>query len=185
MNILQTPFDLLGMFDEACKTPSDINEHVHALHDLARDLGAGAHITEMGTRTGVSTIGLLTAQPKTLVCYDLTHMREVTDKLFKVRGRTDIRFIHASTLNVTIEETDMLFIDTLHTYDQLSRELSLHADKVRSILAFHDTVSFGQVGEDGKEPGLMLAIREFVDRGGWKVKFDRLNNNGLLALERC
>ena len=187
MNILQTPFELLALFDEARTTPSDINEHVEFLYNAVQALGPEAHVTEMGTRKGVSTVAILTAQPKRLVCYDLCHYSEVANKLWPLRGRTDLEFITGNTLKVDIEETDLLFIDTLHTYNQLSMELSRHAGKVRSYLLFHDTVSFGAVGEDGTEPGLQLAISDFLsspEGGNWERVGEFLNNNGLLLLGR-
>ena len=48
-------------------TPSDINEHIEVLKNLADSV---KHVTEMGTRTGVSTRAFLAADV-TLRAYDL------------------------------------------------------------------------------------------------------------------
>ena len=48
-------------------TPSDINEHIEVLKNLADSV---EHVTEMGTRTGVSTRAFLAADV-TLRAYDL------------------------------------------------------------------------------------------------------------------
>jgi len=77
-----------------------------------------------------------------------------------------------------------LFIDTYHSYDQLKRELALHADKVRKFIVLHDTEAFGMVGEDGKKLGLIGAIKEFVDEGIWQIYVELMNNNGLTVLTR-
>lgn len=189
MNLLNVPQGLLALFDEALTTPSDINEHLETLFDLVRDLGPSAHVTEMGTRTGVSTVALLTAQPRTLICYDLAHQREVMDRLLKVKGRTDLTFVQGSTLKVDIEETDILFIDTYHTYAQLKAELSRHAKKVRSTFVFHDTVAFGVIGEDGSRPGLKAAVDEFIQEefvaSSARFQYQHyFHNNGLMVLRR-
>ena len=80
----------------------------------------------------------------------------------------------------------MLFIDTLHQYGQLKKELNLHGNKAKKYLAFHDTVSFGR--EDEKNPkgkGLLLAINEFLEKNKeLKIIEDLKNNNGLIVLER-
>lgn len=137
----------------------------------------------MGTRTGVSTRAFLYAQPEALLCYDIQHFPTVAEVLMPIKGRTDLRFIQADTTKIEIEETDLLFIDTLHTYAQLKKELELHGNKARKYLVFHDTETFGEVGEDGRAPGLNAAIYEFFDKNPQWVSIERhRNNNGLTIL---
>src|SRR5262245_43552698 len=71
-------------YETACLSPSDVHEHLPTLHELAKDCG---HITELGTRSGVSTLALLRAQPKKLVCYDLVRLPEV-DQLARSEEHT-------------------------------------------------------------------------------------------------
>jgi hypothetical protein len=167
-------------YRNARERPSDINEHLHLLALLATRCG---HVTEMGTRTGVSTRAFLDAQPTTLVCYDIQHFQTVEETLMPIRGRTDLKFIQADTLKIEIEETDLLFVDTLHTGAQLRQELALHGNKARKYLVFHDTETFGEVGEDGRAPGLNAAIYEFFDKNPrWSSIEKHRNNNGLTIL---
>ena len=77
-----------------------------------------------------------------------------------------------------------MFIDTLHTYDQLIEELRLHSEKVSKYIALHDTVTFAHVGEDPTKAGLWDAVSEFIFDGSFQVKYHYLNNNGLTVLER-
>lgn len=65
------------------------------------------------------------------------------------RRGTTFCFIQASTLDIEIDETDLLFIDTQHTYAQLIAELRKHHSKVRRWIALHDTMIFGEVGDLG------------------------------------
>src|SRR5205085_2957781 len=123
--------------------PSDIHEHCPTLLALAREC---RHVTEMGTRTGNSTTAFLFAQPDKLVCYDLQEYRQI-DRLRALAGRTEFVFHRADVLQISIEETDLLFIDTWHVYEQLKEEFRLHADKARKYIVLHDTSTFGEQGE--------------------------------------
>lgn len=104
------------------------------------------------------------------------------DSLMRMEGER-FRFHRADVLNVEIEPTDLLFIDTWHTYDQLSAELRLHAGKVRKWIVLHDTAKHAEVG-DGGQKGLRPAIEEFLALGTFRVAEVYENNNGLTVLER-
>lgn len=98
----------------------------------------------------------------------------------------DAKFERKSSLELTLERpVELLFIDSLHTYAQLSAELERHWQKVTGCIVLHDTETFGVRGEDGKEPGLWGAVEDFLKKHSeWRVK-DRLrNNNGLTILAR-
>lgn len=164
----------------ACATPSDINEHLPALYELAKGC---KHVTEMGTRTGVSTLALLAAQPERLVCLDVVRYPEV-DQLAAMAGRTQFVFRKEDVLQADIEETDLLFIDTLHGYDQLREELRRHAAKARKYIVLHDTTAFADRGEVEGQRGLWPAVEEFLAAGVFRLKQRYENNNGLTILER-
>ena len=164
-----------------CDSPCDINEHLPTLRDLASQVDT---VTEFGTRHGVSTVALLAGQPKKLTCYDIDPKWDDWNEILKLRGKTSLSFNVENTLKVTIEFTDLLFIDTLHTYDQLIEELKLHSYKVSRYIALHDTVTFAHVGEDPTKRGLWDAVSEFIFDQPFAVKYHYQNNNGLTVLER-
>jgi cephalosporin hydroxylase len=168
-------------------TPSDINEHMELLKSLADEVN---HVTEMGTRTGVSTRAFL-ASDVTLRAYDL-FLDDQVQQLFnlaKEEGK-DAEYIQANVLEIEIDETDLLFIDTWHCYDQLIAELKLHASKVKKYIAFHDTQTYGtrseefmgRVGSNGLLPAIIHYMIE--NPNDWRFKIHRTNNNGLSVLER-
>jgi hypothetical protein len=105
-----------------------------------------------------------------------------------VKKDTDFEFKIGNTLNIKIEPTDFLFIETLHIYNQLKVELSLHADKVKKYMSFHDTISFAYHGEsyEGKlEIGICPAIEEFINTNPhWKIHKRFTYNHGLTILKR-
>lgn len=170
------------MFNKLCKIPSDINEHLPTLAKLASECES---IVELGVRYCVSTFAFIEGNPKKLVCIDINHpsfyipqeggkhFAEV-ERLCKEKD-IDFQFIQASTLEIEIEPTDLLFIDTDHTYNQLSQELKLHGNKAKKYIVMHDTTSC---------PELNQAIDEFLkDNPRWKVKMVYENNSGLTVLK--
>jgi hypothetical protein len=178
-------------YNSLCLQRSDINEHLPTLFKYASSCD---HITEMGVRSGVSTVAFLYANPKILISIDIIKHNNINEleKQSKVEN-INFNFILGNTLNIVIEETDLLFIDTLHTYDQLSKELELHVDKVKKYIILHDTTSFEHKDEKLKnytasstgKSGLWLAVQEFLDKNNnWSIKERFKNNNGLTILEK-
>lgn len=174
-------------FMQLSQVPSDINEHLITLRYYADQC---VHVTELGVRKGVSTWAFLSSMAKRVVSVDVNHPDDNGGSLQEMRDASkeagiDFTFILADDLNIELEETDLLFMDTLHTYGHLKRELDLHSAKARKYIIFHDTVQYGAVGVDGGE-GIERAIAEFLNQGtSWIIKEVYTNNNGLLIIERC
>jgi hypothetical protein len=181
------------IYNQRCQHKSDINEHLPTLKKYAEEC---EHITEMGVRWIVSTFAFMMGKPTTLISYDYSDAPgiSVAYELAELEG-INFRFEKADTRNLTIEETDFLFIDTLHHYDQLKIELELHGNKARKYIGFHDTTTFETVGElytnNPTEPnteegkGLWKAIEEFLEiNPHWKLHERYTNNNGLTILKR-
>jgi len=57
-------------------------------------------------------------------------------------------FIEANSVEVNIEETDLLFIDTDHRYQHLMQELVMHSPNVKKYIIMHDTSGFYGHKED-------------------------------------
>lgn len=173
---------IYDIYMEKCNTPSDINEHLPVIYDYVKKCN---HVTEFGVRHVVSTWAMLAAKPNKIVSYDISHHPNISyaQELAK-KENINWQFIQGDTLAVDIEETDFLFIDTLHIYEQLKKELNIHAKKVKKYICFHDTTSFGEVNEYGGV-GLWKAIQEFLDENkNWKLLERRTNNNGFTIIER-
>lgn len=174
------PASLDQLYDADCRTHSDIAEHLATLHGLAKEC---SHVTELGTHIGHSTTAFLAARPAVLVCYDLVRQPAV-DVLARASQGTYFQFWQKDSLQASIDPTDLLFIDTLHDYDQLRAELLRHAGQVRRYIVLHDTATFGVEGETPGHRGLWPAVQEFCSLGVWRVKDQWHNNNGLTVLER-
>lgn len=178
---------LKAEYEFACKLESDIFMHLPVLNQYAQKC---KHVTEMGVRTGWSTRALL-IEDIVLRSYDL-ELDPLVQTLFDTAKsiNKDVEYIAADVLKIELDETDMLFIDTLHSHNQLKAELKLHAGKVRKYLAFHDTHTFGTKGQnelDGREDpyGLLTAILDFlINHPEWRIVHHSPFNNGFTVLER-
>lgn len=180
-------------YQKELRSKSDINEHLHDLYTLACNC---THVTEMGSRFGSSTKAFLNA-PVSLRAYDL-EIHNPLMNLFKIARKAgkDVEYNRGNTLELLIEPTDMIFIDTWHSQHQLREELKLHGNAARKYLAFHDTHTYGVRDEQtdwAANPnrkavagqGLLPAIIDFVIANPhWEFKMHKSNNNGLTVLER-
>lgn len=186
------------IYESQCNTPSDINEHLPTILKYAKEC---KHITEMGVRWVSSTWPLLLSNPKKMISYDIVRHPKIEEVIDLSKNyNIDYQFIQSDVLTIEIEETELLFIDTLHTYNQLVCELDIHSDKCSKYIILHDTTSFGEVDEmiyehasneikkiETKKQGLWNAVLDFLDteKGKfWEIKERFTNNNGLTILKR-
>ena len=175
---------LMAEYANACAVPSDINEHLPLLHNLANRC---SHVTEFGVRWGTSSRALLASKAAKVRMYDIQIDENVASLVSTCQhhGR-DVVYKIPDVLGLEIEPTELLFIDTLHTYGQLQSELERHAWRVSRYIAFHDTQTFGTVDEPGfPGPGLLPAILEFLAANPqWQVYYHTTRNHGFTVISR-
>lgn len=158
-------------YQELCSTPSDINEHLPKLREYAEICN---HVTELGVRGCVSLYAFLASNASKVVAVDILNVA--------VPHVEKLEFICENDIEIEIEETDFLFIDTLHNYVHCIQELELHQSKVKKYIGFHDTEIFGEHGDDSQK-GLNYAISEFIsNHSEWKEVYRTKRNNGLTIL---
>lgn len=163
-----------AMFDRRRRTRSDMNQFMEPLRDLALKVD---HVTEVGVRACVSCWAFATAKPAVFLQVDTQRLPGVDDlgALLErcsptgngARGGGDDddaagrgggatggmrwEFFRESSLTHAFEETDLLFLDTWHSYEQLHKELARTAHLVRRYIVMHDTESFE--GKDEVDAG--------------------------------
>lgn len=186
-------------YDKLCNIYSDINEHLPILKKYASECKT---VTEMGVRFACSTWAFLEGKPEKLTCYDINYeffrpSEELLNKMSELYN-VEFKFITGDSLKIDIENTDLLFIDTLHRYDQLIGELNKHNKNVNKYIILHDTVTFANIDEslydhasdvvkntNNYKEGLSLAVNDFLlDNKEWIVGEVFTNNNGLTILKR-
>ena len=117
---------------------------------LARYASYCKHITEFGVgpehlnlnSTWAWLYGLTQSpeQEKSLLLYDLFPNKHIDD-VMRLAEAVGIRceFTLANSLEITIEPTHLLFIDTEHTYQHCLAELERHQANVQGFIILHDT----------------------------------------------
>lgn len=188
---------ILEKYNEHKNTPSDINEHLETLYNLGKEC---SHITEMGVRWVSSTWPLVYSNPKKIISYDIVTNPNIIEVINLCNEYSvDYSFQEKDVLQLEIEPTELLFIDTLHTYNQLIKELEIHSNKVSKYIVLHDTEFFGRVDESVYEhasnlikenpttkQGLMTAVEDFLSTElgqSWEIFKIYKNNNGLTILK--
>jgi len=157
----------------------DINEHLPTLRELAATC---PRVVELGFRTGRSTSAFLAGGAESVTVYDVHPCADHRAEFERLApGR--FTFHLGDSRTVEIEEHDLLFIDSYHSGAQLRAELNKHEAKVKELIVMHDTVTFGEKGEDGKQ-GLWPVITQFCVDYEWTMVEHYKNNNGLTVLGR-
>jgi len=172
----------MAEYEIAIRTRSDIRE---LLPILLKYAGAVRRVTEFGTRDGYSTIAFLAARPLRLTCYDLqwTPRIEQLEGLAREAG-VEWTFHKQDILKLReIAPTDLLFIDSRHTREQVAHELTL-SHMVERFILLHDTETFAMRGEGAGEgiwPGISQFLRSHPE---WDIHAVYTNSNGLTILRR-
>lgn len=200
--------ELKNIFISKCNTESDINEHLPTLYEYASKCES---ILECGVRCCVSSFafayGILNNNKinKRLTLNDINVCN--IEELVSILKYTDIKldFQWKNDLELDISENyDMVFIDTLHVYGQLIRELNKFGKVTNKYIIMHDTTVDEVYGEiirgsydanlyskmtgfplDEINCGLGKAIDEFLlNNPEWKLLKKYTNNNGLTILQK-
>ncbi len=184
------------MYQEHVATQTAMTVHLPRLRALAEGLPLAV---EFGVKRGASSSALLLGAAH-VISYDVVETREALRLKQAAGDRWSYRL--QSTLTAVVPACDLLFVDSLHTYDQVDRELTRHADYVRRYLVFHDVLTFGSVGAKGETgaqlwtyragesvPQVALGIRPAIDAlmirdRSWQIVASYTDSHGLLVLER-
>lgn len=167
-----------------CGIGSDINEHMPVIYDLACKCQT---TMEFGVGYGRSTRAFIAALLKTNGSHNSYEIKQLegVGELFTraLEHKLNAMFRLQNILTTEIEEVDMLLVDSHHTYIQVKAELELHGNKVNKYILFHDTVLFGDEGQDMGSLGIRPAIDEWMEQHPeWVIIEERLNNNGMLVI---
>lgn len=193
-------------YEFSVTNPSDINEHVRTIRNYAKECES---VLELGIRGVVSTWGSLVglsennSKKKIYVGVDIDpvdpHKLKELKKLSKRTG-INYTFIHQDDMLVKPIKTDLLFIDTLHTYSHLMYELEKFSPMTEKYIICHDTSAgfettdwIGYKGNRSEYPahisrekrGLWPAVLDFLaTHPEWELLERYQNNNGLTVLKR-
>ncbi len=199
-----TTDDLIYHYIHHRNTPSDINEHLPLLEEIAKECESAI---EIGVREAVSSWGVLKGlaengkERKEYLGIDLNYPSELLLLMSTAEANgITFDFWKANDMEIEIPETDFLFIDSLHTYCHLTYELETFASKVKKYIAMHDTSDpWGNLDDEcytgnyseypehinRTKKGLWPAVIDFLkNHPEWKLKTRQYNNHGFTILER-
>jgi len=139
---------------------------------------------EFGTAQCRTSCAILMGGVEKLQSYDVDRDPVVDhfEVLTEAEGKDWCQML-ADSGEVEIPVCDLLFIDTMHHAEHLTKELRV-ANAVRKIIVLHDTTTYWEDGDDGKS-GLRYAVEPFLhSQVEWKLKYQFVFNNGLMVLEK-
>lgn len=204
-------------YNTLCNSPSDINEHLPTLYSYANKCDS---VFETGVRGIVSSYALLyglinnnNGNNKYLLMNDIypceiDEINNNVELLNKDNKIIKLNYIWKNNLEIEFENNecfDLTFIDTLHCYGQLRRELEKFSKITNKYIIMHDTTVDEFKGEiyrsnssvlDYKNMtgftddndillGLGKAIDEFLQNNkNWVLLEKFTNNNGLTVLQK-
>lgn len=175
--------DLLDYYTQLYDVQAEAHTPEYMLvHDeIRRLLKDCSSYTEFGVNQGTTLAIALLENTPTIRAYDikLTPYNKAKHHFehHAKKNRLDYLAVESNTLKQIIEPVDLLYIDTLHVYDHLKKELALHGNKARKYLVFHDTFKPTQ--------HLKQAIFEFVERNPhWSVLTECDESVGFMTLIR-
>lgn len=185
---------------------SDIREHLPTLRLLAKECSS---VVEIGVRDMDSSWGLLKGlsenphHERSYLGIDIQYPPDETLKLAKEISREfgiSFRFWQANDMHIDIEPTELLFIDSLHTYCHLTYELEKFSPKVTKYIVLHDTSEPWEYQNDNEyrgnyseypfkydctQQGLWPAVEDFLKQHPeWCLHARFLNNHGLTVLKK-
>lgn len=198
--------ELNDLYEQHASTPSDINEHVPVLRKLAKECSS---VVEIGIRSMVSTwgiiLGLSENSGKDRFYLGLDLQKPPLEKLYLIKRLSEdngiaFQFLAANDMQTDIPQTDMLFIDSMHTYCHLTYELNKFAPKVNKYITLHDTSPPWGYKDDAEysgnyseypaeinraKRGLWPAVEDFLaSHPDWKLIERRFNNHGFTILKK-
>lgn len=201
-------FFLFLKFQYLKRKPSDINEHLETLSKYASECNS---VFETGVRGVVSSWALLhgvsknVSNIKTFVMNDIDMINTLSIMKIMDKLNIDGKFIKGNNLELDLKQNfELVFIDTLHVYGQLKRELEKFSKITTKYIILHDTTVDADKGEvvrlgldvenivkqtNFEEAeilkGLWPAVEEFLNSNkDWTLHKRYENNNGLTILQK-
>lgn len=187
---------LESVYKAHCAANTAISPHLPRLRSLAQGLDVAV---EFGVKRGASSSALLLGAAVVL-SYDVVATAQARE-LQAIAGPR-WHYVIEDSRKADVPACDLLFVDSLHTFQQTKAELEAHADKAGRFLVFHDTITFGSVGAKGESgehswqymrgqscPTSCLGIRPAIDELmirdlSWRIVAHYTESHGLLVLER-
>jgi hypothetical protein len=176
--------ELINEYFDQCKlhtTPE--SRYIHHLMDILYQYGKkceGGHIVEIGVETMISSWAWLKSNPSKITLCDISFDR-AKPKLKDYQeicnaNKIELILEEKSSHKMRISNVDLLFIDGLHTYAHVLKELNLFEGDVKQYIIMHDIIKF---------PGVNSAMNDFLSLNeNWTIDLVIEEFPGLSVLKR-
>jgi len=169
-------------YAKLCTLQSNAHGYDYMLvHDeIRRRLHDCDSYTEFGINQGATLAAAMLEDIATVRAYDI-RLGWYTQaaglfKQYAAGHGIDYKVTESDTLDCVIDLVDVLYIDTLHKYDHLTKELAIHGDKANRFIIFHDTFV---------RPELKRAVRQYVNtHDEWTIVTECDISVGFMTIER-
>ena len=136
--------------------------------------------TEFGINQGATLAAAILENPSIVRAYDIKlgwySDANLLFENYAGEHSIDYNVTEGDTLKFEIKPVDLLYIDTLHQYDHLTKELAIHAPRVNKYIIFHDTAA---------QVGLKKAVKEYVGiHKEWYIITDCNDNVGFMTIAK-
>ena len=177
---LQEWYDILIRKKTALVESKNRKFHLPMYHQQIRSIIKECDsYTEFGVFQGHTLAVALLMNPKKVRAHDIdlnsfSHSRHLFDNYAK-ENKIDFKVHQGDTSTcLVIDETDILNIDSLHTYEHCTKELDRHSHRVKKYIIFHDTTN----------PNLFKAINKFILLNDWELVTRNEKGVGYTLLKR-
>ncbi len=161
-------------YQELKAKPSDVNEHFETIQKY---VSPGDLVVELGVRNCVSTYALMRNRPHAIMSVDVVvPPQEKLDEVATIaeEAGVEFQFYQSDSTYFNINPIDVLFIDTLHLYSHIVKELWRHSGRTRKYILFHDS----------HIPEVRACIQDFLQNLDWKFAEENIAGNGLVVVKR-
>jgi len=151
------------------------------VHDeIRKRLDGCDSYTEFGINQGATLAAAMLENPLTVRAYDIKFgwYTQAADLFERYAAEYEIHYgaTEISTLDCVIDPVDVLYIDTLHEYEHLTKELARHGDKANRFIIFHDTFA---------QSGLKRAVHQYVKtHKEWSIVTECDVSVGFMTIEK-
>lgn len=176
-----------SLFADYSVRKRDLEQHAKYIKDLA----ASVDRVTMFTKRREWSVFVAASRPKVLIDYNVeidigSVIQQAINKDISP-GRKIEKYtseLRDSNTVPTIDQTDLLILDTVHNADRLHAELLKYANSVTRFILIRGTGAFGEYAESKEPaPGLWAALRDFVsDKPDWFVIYSDPKQYGITVL---
>lgn len=154
------------------------------VHDEIREKIQGCEsYTELGVNQGTTLAIPLLHNTPTVNGYDISlkpyNFARHHFEQYAKENNINFTAHEADTLKCVIQPTDVLYIDTVHQYNHLTKELARHSEQAKKYIIFHDTII------SQSRPNLKQAVLDFVKNNTmWEIVIDCQKSVGFMTIKR-